>query len=567
MPATSWRLLRALSLARPGWLAAALGVGVLLAGAQALVPVAIGRAVDAALSGGSAAQAPPGAPVGGSLPAPLLVWVGVVLGLGLVTAGASGASEYLRTTGWIGVATDTLRGVTTHAARLGGAVTARIRTGEIVAIGSSDVYALGTAVEMIGPLAGAVVSYLVVGVLLVGLSPALGVVALLGAPLATVGLAPLLGPLRRRTEAHREQVGEATTLAGEIVAGLRVLRGVGGERRFAERFAATSQRVRRAGVAAGRIDAWLAGVEVFMPGLVTVAVTWLGARLALAGELSVGELVAGYALSAYLVLPVGTAVEAVHALGEALVAAARVTAVLALRPTLSSPADPTPLPPGAFGLVAPSTGLSCPAGALTVVRGCDDGGLADRLGRFVETPVLAVAPGLPAVPLAAAELAELRRRILVARHDDLLFTGPLADEVCVGDRVELDTALWAADAHDVPPGLSDGLDTVLTGGGRQLSGGQRQRLMLARALTHDPDVLVLDQPTGAVDAHTEARIAARVARLRRGRTTVVLGGGPLWAAVADHVVEPRAAEPRAEPRAGELRAEPRAEPRVVEEPG
>jgi ABC-type bacteriocin/lantibiotic exporter with double-glycine peptidase domain len=62
--------------------------------------------------------------------------------------------------------------------------------------------------------------------------------------------------------------------------------------------------------------------------------------------------------------------------------------------------------------------------------------------------------------------------------------------------------------------------------------------MLARALSADPDVLVLDEPTSAVDAHTEARVARRVARLRRGRTTVVISHSPLWAAVADHLETP-----------------------------
>ena len=87
-------------------------------------------------------------------------------------------------------------------------------------------------------------------------------------------------------------------------------------------------------------------------------------------------------------------------------------------------------------------------------------------------------------------------------------------------------------------GLPDGTTQRLTEQGRELSGGQRQRLMLARALSVDPDVLVLDEPTSAVDAHTEARIARRVARLRRGRTTVVISHSPLWAAVADHVETP-----------------------------
>jgi ABC-type multidrug transport system fused ATPase/permease subunit len=480
-----------------------------------LLPPVIGRGLDAVLAGTDVTG-----------------WVAAVAALGLAQAAAMWLLEWLRTTLWIAAASDTLRAVTGHAARLGSDAARRFRAGEVVAVGSADVYALAGITELLGPAVGAVAAYLLVGVLLVSISPLLGVVALVGVPLAALGLAPLLGPLRRRTEAHRERVGETTTLAGDIVAGLRVLRGVGGERRFTARFAEASGRVRAAGVAAGRIDALLAGIEVLTAGLVTVAVTWLGARLAVAGELTPGELVTCYALSAYLVLPVGILGAAVHQVGEALVAAGRVAAILNLRPSLTSPAEPTPLPAGAFGLTDPESGLRCPPGRLTVVHTADPTALADRLGRFVETPVLA-----DGVPLKTADLAEVRRRVLVARHDDVLFTGRLADEVRLGPRVALDDALWAADALDVPAGLPRGTRTVLRERARELSGGQRARLMLARALTVDPDVLVLEEPTAAVDAHTEARIAARVAELRRGRTTIVLGGGPLWAAVADKVTD------------------------------
>ncbi|MBO0874422.1 MAG: ABC transporter ATP-binding protein, partial [Pseudonocardia sp.] len=356
----------------PGMLACAMTFGVLWTVPVALMPLAIGRAIDAVLRGGS-----------------LYTWVGVLLVLGTLQVVSVGLLEYFSTNLWVGAATLVQRTVLRHATRLGAALPRKIRAGEVVAIGSSDVHHIGNALEMIGRTTGSLVAFALVTAVVLDRSPLLGTVMLIGVPLATVGLTPLLGPLRRRTEKHREQVGAATTLAADIVAGLRVLRGIGGERRFADRFAETSQRVRRAGVSAGKIDCWLSGIGVLLPGLVTVAVTWLGARLALDGTITVGELVAFYGLSAFLVIPVGMAAQAVHNAGEALVAAGRAAAVLRLRPVLDGPADPVPLPAGALGLADPDTGLRCPPGALTVIRPSGPSEeLADRLGLYVDSPVL-----------------------------------------------------------------------------------------------------------------------------------------------------------------------------------
>ncbi|HEY0574493.1 MAG TPA: ABC transporter ATP-binding protein [Pseudonocardia sp.] len=533
MPRLLWSLLRAM----PGTLLSAILFSVLAAVPLAVMPLAIGRAIDAAVGG------PGGSGPGATSGPGLWTWIGVILALGAVQASGVGLSEFYSSRAWLLAATRTQRAVLAHAARVGAALPGKIRTGEVVAVGSSDIYQIGNLFEIIGRATGSLVAFGVIAVALLNSSPLLGVVVLVGVPLATAGVAPLLGPLRRRTEAHREQVSAATSMAADIVSGLRVLRGIGGERRFADRFAETSQRVRRAGVAAGRIDSWLSGIEVLLPGLVTVGVTWLGARLALAGDISVGQLVAYYGVSAYLVIPVSIATEAAHKVSEGAVAGQRVLGILRLRPVLTSPADPVALPPGALGLTDPGNGLDCRPGVLTVVvpAGPADQ-LADRLGRYVDSPVRA-GWGTHTVPLADADLAEVRRRILLAHNQDVLFSGALADEVSQGETAHggtghggslgLDTVLWAADATDVVDGLPAGAREQLTEQGRRLSGGQRQRLMLARALAADPDVLVLEEPTSAVDAHTEARIAQRVARLRRGRTTVVISHSPLWAAVAD----------------------------------
>ena len=96
-------------------------------------------------------------------------------------------------------------------------------------------------------------------------------------------------------------------------------------------------------------------------------------------------------------------------------------------------------------------------------------------------------------------------------------------------------ALATASTDDIFEALPDGLDTLVAERGRTFSGGQRQRLVLARALAGDPEILVLVEPTSAVDAHTEARIAARLRGHRTGRTTVVVSSSPLVLDAVDEV--------------------------------
>jgi putative ABC transport system ATP-binding protein len=100
----------------------------------------------------------------------------------------------------------------------------------------------------------------------------------------------------------------------------------------------------------------------------------------------------------------------------------------------------------------------------------------------------------------------------------------------------LDAALVAAGADEVVAALPAGLDTVLDERGRSLSGGQRQRLALARALAADPPVLVLHDPTTAVDTVTESRVAEGLRAFRRDRTTIVVTTSPALLAVTDRVV-------------------------------
>ncbi|AXE28255.1 ABC transporter ATP-binding protein (plasmid) [Streptomyces globosus] len=521
-----WAYLWWLVRIRPRPLVLAAVLGALWMVPLALVPLVIGRAIDEA--GQDAGQAG------------LYLWSLLALGLGVLQALAGAGLIQAAVGAEAHALSVTHRVLMRQVVRVGATLRSKARSGDVAASAAADVESIGNAFEVVGRTVGAVVAAVLVAVALTVTSPVLGLAVLIGVPAAVLGIGPLLRPLQERDEEQREQMGIATSQAGDIVAGLRILRGIGGEAVFAERFRRTSQQVRRAGESAGRMEAWLQAAGVLLPGLVTVGIVWFGARLALDGTITAGELVAFYGASAFLTLPVSTATEAAETLSLAKVAAGRVCTLLQLTPATVRPDHPEPLPAGALALADTGTGITAEAGRLTVVTAPADraGGLADRLGG-PGTGGAAAEVRLGGVPLDRADPAEVSARLLRSGPADILFSGTVREELTAGSArpgPALDQALFAADAADVVDALPGGLDARLDEGGRALSGGQRQRLILARALLAAPDVLVLEDPTASVDAHTEARIVARVAALRAGRTTVVLTDSPLWQGAADRVV-------------------------------
>jgi ABC-type multidrug transport system fused ATPase/permease subunit len=501
----------------------ALGVvyGIVWMAALALVPALVGRAIDAGVAGGD---------IGG-----LLRWSGLILAAGLIGAAAGILRHRAAVTNWLAATYRVQQLLVRHAGRLGGSLPRRVPTGEVAAVGSHDAERIGGAMDILARLSGALVAFVVVAVLMLRTSATLGLVVVVGVPLLSAAVGPLLGPLHQRRARHRELVGALTTVGADTVSGLRVLRGIGGEEAFARRYAVASQDVRAAGVAAARVQSLLDAAEVALPGVFVVVVTWLGARLAVGGRISVGDLVAFYGYAAFLLLPVRTVSEAADKITRALVAARRTVEVLSLQPELASGSAAEP-PPGS-PLVDGQSGLVVRSGELTaVVAGVPDqaSAIADRLGRFTGGDGVR----LGGVALADLPLEVVRRRVLVSEHDPRLFSGRLADELDPTGAAPVDRVLAAvhtAAAEDVLEALPGGLASEVAERGRTFSGGQRQRLVLARALVADPEILVLVEPTSAVDAHTEARIADRLAAARRGRATVVCTASPLLLDRADRV--------------------------------
>ncbi|GAA2421017.1 ABC transporter ATP-binding protein [Actinomadura vinacea] len=493
---------------------ASLGVVWMLS--QALMPAAIGRAIDQGLAARDSGA--------------LLVWAGVLLGLGVAQAAAGVMTHRFAVFNWLAAAYRTVQVVTRQATRLGATLPKRLSAGEVVSVGVADVSHVGEAMEITARGTGAVISIAAVVAIMLVSSPEMGLIVLVGVPVILAVAAPLLRPYREREQRHRELVGELNTRATDVVAGLRVLRGIGGERLFAERYRDESQRVRAAGVATARAESKLTGAEILLPGLLIALVTWAGARFAANGVITVGELVAFYGYAVFLIQPLKTVGELAGKLTRAYVAAGRVVAVLELRPEVAL--DGTARPAAGGELVDAASGLVVRPGAVTAIAAADPRdaqAIADRLGRYADGEVT-----YGGVPLA--DLADVRARILVAVNEDRLFSGPLADGLTSPGTVDgaLDRALEAANAEDVVAAV--GRDAHVVEAGREFSGGQQQRLRLARALAADPEVLVLVEPTSAVDAHTEARIADRLGPGRAGRTTVVCTTSPLVLDRADHVV-------------------------------
>ncbi|MEW2000206.1 ABC transporter ATP-binding protein [Streptomyces coelicoflavus] len=467
----------------------------------------------------------------------------------------------------------TVKVVVGHATRLGAALRSQVGTGEVVTIGVGDVQTISASLTAVGPGVGAVVAYAVVGGLMVSVSVRLALVVLLGVPLLALVIGPLMGRLQGRETEYRERQSVLTARIGDLAGGLRVLNGLGGKGLVADAFRGDSGRLREQGYRVGAVTSWIQALGVGLPMLFLALVTWLGARLAAQGRISVGELVSVYGYVVALGWPVAFLIEMGHQLSRGVVAARRVVAFLRLEPapdegTREAPAEPAVL-------YDPASGVRIAPGRLTALatsHPSDATAVLDRLGRY--TPSDATWGD---IPLTEIPLPQIRSRILVATPEADLFAGPLS--AVIGDEVmplrgagncatshnapadadadadaeqriradelaPLTAALHAAAAEDIVRALPDGLETPVEAQARNLSGGQRQRIRLARALLTDPEILLAAEPTSALDAHTEATVADRLRAAREGRTTVLAATSPLLldrADVVHHLVDGKVA--------------------------
>ncbi|MEV4538654.1 ABC transporter ATP-binding protein [Asanoa sp. NPDC049518] len=502
-----WRVLRG------GFFGTAWMVGL------AVRPYLISRAVDDGLRAGHHGT--------------LVLWVGAIVASGLLLAWLGIMRHRTMTFVREDASARSAEVVLRHLARTGSAVSRRLDAGEVATVSGRDISYVSHVLTFCGPGVGALAAYAAVAVVLWTIAPPLALLVVVGVPAVVAVIAPLLRRLERVETDYRRRQGALTARAADIVAGLRVLAGVGGRGLFAERYDRDSRELRGEGYRVAAVNSWIEGLAIAVPAFFAAIVVWVAAHLAATGQITVGEMIAVYGYCSILAIPCWMLLSSAHDVIRGRVAARRIIALLTTRPDEHGAEPAVDAPAGPADLHDPDSGLTVPAGRLVAVAADDPGtaaALADRLARYAPGDVT-----WGGVPLSGVPLREVRRRILIGDHDAYLFAGPLRGTLDRGTPVDVDAGVHAAAAEDIVDALPAGLETEVSTQGRTLSGGQRQRIRLARAMLADAEVLILVDPTSAVDAHTESRIAQRLRAARAGRTTVLVATSPLLLGQADEV--------------------------------
>ncbi|MDF1602009.1 ABC transporter ATP-binding protein [Nocardioides sp. YIM 152315] len=411
--------------------------------------------------------------------------------------------------------------------------------GDVLAVATGDAEGVAAVIRQITFTVAGIAGLVISAVVLATIDPLVAVVVLVGVPIVLVCTQVLAPRLAHRAHERQEAIGRATGLATDLVRGLRPLKGIGAERVAHGRYRVQSRDAMAASIGAARSEGVLYGLTSALSVGFLAVVALVAGRQAVEGDMTIGELVSVVGLAQFVAEPMGMIAYLVAQLARSRASARRLVDLFGAPPLVevgertSSGVASLVLDEVTDGTLR-SVSLEVGPGE-TVAVVAEDPADAGALMHLLRGEAV---PGAGRVLVGGAPLTELRieeaqRMLVVAEHHVDLFEGTLRSNVDHASRLDDDrfaTVMAASSATDLP-------DEPVTVNGTTLSGGQRQRLGLARALAADPSVLVLHDPTTAVDAVTEQRIAEGIDAVRRpDGATLVLTSSPALLARADRVV-------------------------------
>ncbi|HEX8550062.1 MAG TPA: ABC transporter ATP-binding protein [Abditibacteriaceae bacterium] len=347
--------------------------------------------------------------------------------------------------------------------------------------------------------------------------------------------------IRTSYRTMRRRLADMNSILSDTITGIRVVQVFGQEENEAEKFRSKSREFQEAGLTTNALQA------VFMPsvnlafGLGQVIVWLWGGREVIQGKLSAGELVMFSGLVAQFYAPVQVLSNMSNLLANTSASAERVYEILDTQPDIATAPAAAPMPDVkgevvfddvSFGYDSSEPALQnislrvAPGETVGLVgpSGSGKSTLVSLISRFYD--VTGGSVKIDGKDVREVDLQDLRASVSAVLQDPYLFHGTIRDNISYGKPnapfEAVITAARSANAHDFIMKLPDGYDTHVGERGVKLSGGERQRISIARAILDDPQILILDEATSAVDTESEVQIQSALDNLMQGRTTVAI---------------------------------------------
>ena len=394
--------------------------------------------------------------------------------------------------------------------------------------------------------------------LLLYLAPSLTLGLLIGIPLVLAPIVFFGRKIRTVSRSNQDRVADVGAYVTEVLGAMPIVQSFGQERREGERFAGVVERTFDSAKRRILLRAAMTSIVIVLIFGGIVLMMWRGAIAVSEGAITGGTITAFVLLGGLVAGSFGALTEVYGDLLRGAGAADRLAELLRAEPTIAPPAKPQPLPVPARGSLSfRNVGFTYPSRpgepviedltleiepgetvALVGPSGAGKSTLFMLAQRFYDPNEGTIR--LDGIALPSADPAEIRARMAFVPQTGTLFSANARDNLRYGRWDASDEDIWEAarlaNAADFLENLPQGLDTDLGEDGTRLSGGQRQRMAIARAILRDAPILLLDEATSALDAQSERLVQDALARVMRGRTTLVIAHRLATVREADRIV-------------------------------